>query len=216
MILSLGGENNKMAILWARRKLGNGTGIGDRGQQTFRTEITVKSNNPLEKRNAVLGCGLIPVYGAPHPENPLAVCTRVTADQNKQNPYLWDIVAEWQVNPGSKRNPSDEQKQPDQRRPKWSCRFVPIPMARFVDLGGALMCSSAGQPFDPVPDIPIIADEVTVTRYEPECNRGTQRAYMNKANSRTWFGADPGHGTHGGHLRPGRVSPRGVLVSHNL
>ena len=86
-----------MSILWVRVKPGKGTGIDDRGQQTFRSFYTVKSNTPREIRSVILASGLIPVYGAPHPENLLAVCTRVSVDQNKENPFLWDVTAEWQV-----------------------------------------------------------------------------------------------------------------------
>jgi hypothetical protein len=181
-----------MAILWARKKLTRRSEIDDRGQQSFYSEYTLKSDTPNESRSVVLGCGLLPVYGAPHPENPLAVCVRVAADKNRQQPHLWDAAAEWRMNPASKRDPADHQKQPDQRRPKWSCKFVEIPCQRFTDVFGKHLCSSAGQPFDPVPDIPIIADEISVVRYEAQCRRGFQRSFMDKANAVTWFGAEAG------------------------
>jgi hypothetical protein len=132
------------------------------------------------------------VYGSPHPENMGAVCTGVKVDQDTQNPYLWDAAATWQVNPPSKRDPADQQKQPDQRREKWSMRFVPIPFAPYVDLAGNLLASSAGQPFDPVIEQPIICDEITVQRYEPECHRISQQAFMDKTNSAVWCGAASG------------------------
>ena len=181
-----------MSILWARVKPGKGTGIDDRGQQTFRTQYTVRSNSPKENRSAILACGLIPVYGAPHPENPAAVCTRVSVEQNKENPYLWEVTAEWQVNPPSKRDPADNQKQPDQRREKWSCRCVPIPFAPYIDLAGQLLASSAGQPFDPVIEQPLICDEITIQRYEPQCHRLTQRAYVDCVNATVFCGAAGG------------------------
>lgn len=181
-----------MAILWARAKLTKGTEIDDRGQQSFRSEYTVKSTIPNESRSAILACGLIPVYGAPHPENPLAVCVRVSVYKNKENPYLWDVSAEWRVNTPSKRDPADLQKQPDQRREKWSCRCVPVPFAPYVDLAGKLLASSAGQPFDPVIEQPIICDEITIQRWEPECHRITQRAYVDCVNAALWCGAAMG------------------------
>ena len=181
-----------MSILWARVKSGRGTGIDDRGQQFFRTGYTVKSNTARENRSIVLGCGLVPVYGAPHPENSRAVCTRVTADQSRENPHLWEVSAEWQVNPASRRDPVDHQKQPDQRREKWSCRCVPVPFAPYVDLAGQLLASSAGQPFDPVLEQPLICDEITIQRYEPVCHRVTQRSYVDCVNAAVWCGAASG------------------------
>lgn len=181
-----------MSILWVRPKVGKGAGIGDRGQQSFRTGYTIKSNNPRENRSAILNCGLIPVYGSPHPENPLATCIRISVDQNKENPLLWDVTAEWQVNPSSRRDPADQQKQPDQRRPKWSCRGVPVPFSPYIDLDGQLLASSAGQPFDPVIQQSIICDEITIERWEPVCHRLTQRQYIDRANADVWCGADVG------------------------
>jgi hypothetical protein len=181
-----------MAILWARRKTRHSTGMDDRGQQAFHSEYTVKSNIPNEIRSVILASGLIPVYGAPHPENSLAVCTRVSVEQNKESPYLWDVSAEWQVNPPSRRDPANNQKQPDQRREKWSCRCVPVPFAPYIDLSGQLLASSAGQPFDPVIEQPLICDEITIQRYEPECHRVTQRSYVDCVNAAIWCGASIG------------------------
>jgi hypothetical protein len=181
-----------MSILWVRPKTGASTSISDRGQQGFRREYTAKSNTPREKRTAVLNCGMLPVYGSPHPENLAAVCVRIDAVQNKEIPYLWDVSADWQVNPSSKRDPADHQKQPDQRREKWSCRCVPVPFAPYIDLAGQLLASSAGQPFDPVIEQPIICDEITIQRYEPVCHRVTQRAYVDCVNSAVWCGAAGG------------------------
>jgi hypothetical protein len=132
------------------------------------------------------------VYGAPHPENPSAVCVRVTVDQKPENPRLWDATAEWRVNPQSKRDPTDQQKQPDQRRPKWNLSTTSVPFSPYVDLEGQLLASSAGQPFDPVIQVPIVCDQITVQRYEPACHRLTQRGHVDKVNSTPWLGAAAG------------------------
>lgn len=181
-----------MSLLWVRRINVSGSAIDDKGQQSFHTSYVAKSNKPRESRNLILLSGQIPQYGSTHAENPRAVCISVKVDQDKENPFLWHIDCEWKVNPQSKKDPADQQKQPDERRPKWSCKFVEIPCYRFVDLDGKPLRSTAGQPFDPVPDIPIIADEITIQRYEPECHRGTQRDFMDKANFDEWFGAEQG------------------------
>jgi hypothetical protein len=181
-----------MAILWVRKKLGRGTGVDERGQQEFSTEYTVKSSVPNENRSLILNCGMLPVYGAPHPENLTAICVSVRVIQSKDSPHHWDAVAEWKVNPTSKRDPVDNQKQPDQRREKWSFRGVLMPLSMFCDLDGKLLASSAGQPFDPVMQIQLVCDELTVQRYELECRRGQQRGWINCANSGAWNGLAAG------------------------
>jgi hypothetical protein len=181
-----------MAILWVKPKTGRGTGIGDRGQQSFRSYYTVKSDLPDENRSLLLACEGLPGYGEPHPENPSAICVRVTADQHKENPRLWDVTAEWQVNPSSKRDPADQQKQPDQRREKWTLKGIQFPYSPFVDLHGNYLGSSAAQPFDPAIQSYFVGEEIVIQRYEQTCPWQARRNYLGKVNSDEWFGAEAG------------------------
>jgi hypothetical protein len=181
-----------MSILWVRRKTTSGSRIDDRGQQSFRSEYTAKSNRANELRSAVLNCGLVPVYGSPHPENMAAVCTGVSAERHRENPFLWDIAAEWQVNPPSRRDPADQQKPPGERRAKWSLSTVAVPVQVFIDYAGQLLASSAGQPFDPAHEMNLICDQITIQRYETNCDRPWQRTFIDRANEEVWLGHEIG------------------------
>ena len=64
------------------------------------------------------------------------------------------------------------------------------PLREFHDLQNKLLADKAGTPFDPSLDIPIIADEITIFRYEPSCDRTAQQAYMNAVNTDAWLGAE--------------------------
>jgi hypothetical protein len=182
-----------MGVVWVRRVAIEGS-VDDGASNSFHSEYLVKWDAPTATREAVLLCGQVPVYGAPHPENPLSKCVKVTAKQNKDHPYLWNVSADWEYKPVSGHDPADLQKQPDLRRPRWRARFVPYPLARFFDLSdpAKLLADKAHTPFDPVPDIPIYVDEITIVRWEHECNRGTQRGYMGKSNEGVWLSAEPG------------------------
>lgn len=182
-----------MGVIWVREKPGGKSGgQGENGFSVYRNAWTVKCDSPTMTRAAVLACGLLPVYGSPNAENLLAVCVKTDAKRRQDSPYFWDAEAEWQESPLSGRNPSDEQRQPDLRIPKWSSRFIPFPVARFVDYQGQLLCDKAGTPFDPAPDMPIYCEEITIFRYEAAANRAFARGYLGATNTDAWLGAGVG------------------------
>jgi len=180
-----------MGVLWVRT-IEKGGGQGDRGANHFSTHYLAKCDSPTMTRVAVLNCGLLPVYGSVNPECITASCCKTDARQKKEDPYFWDVEAEWNTITTSGRNPTDEQLQPDARRPKWSSRFVAVPTARFADYNGVALADKAGTPFDPAPDIPIYCQEITVRRYEASVNLTTQRGFMGKSNSDAWLSAVAG------------------------
>ncbi len=179
-----------MAILWSRRKTGYEASTGPHGEISFRTVYTLKSDTPLENRIAILASGLLPVYGSPHPDCALSTCVKVTPVQNKENPYLWEATCEWNTVHGGE-NPTEMQKQLDQRRPRWRHKFVKSPMQRFYDLDGKPFFDTAGSPFLPAPNIPIWMDEITITRWQAQCDRQFDRQFLNATNTDTWYDAEP-------------------------
>lgn len=186
------------SVLWVREKSGGKSGGQDeRGRSSYHNEWTVKCDSPTMTRAEVLNCGLLPIYGSPNAENLMAVCVKTDARRQANAPCYWDVVADWQESPLSGRDPADEQKQPDQRRPRWSSRYIPIPVSRFVDYGGGsdspmLLTDTAGTPFDPVPDMPIYCEEITVNQYEATAARTTKRGFMGRTNTDVWCGAAVG------------------------
>jgi hypothetical protein len=182
-----------MGVLWVREKPGGKSGgQGERGYSSYHNEWLVKCSSPTMTRAEVLACGLLPVYGSPNAENTKAVCVKTDVRRQANAPCYWDASADWQESPISGRDPADEQKQPDQRIPKWSSRYVPFPVSRFIDYGGHLLCDRARTPFDPVPDMPIWCEEITVFQYEATANRQYCRPFMGATNTDTWQGAAPG------------------------
>jgi len=181
-----------MAVEYVKPKCSAGAGSHEAGSQTFFTEYTVKSDTPTESRAIILACGLLPIYGSPHPENPAAICVDVDARRNRDDPYFWDVRAEWNTVTRGKWAPQEDQKAPDQRRPRWRFNFIEIPQSWFHDLDGKLFADTAGIQFAPPPDLPIFVDEVTITRYESTLNRTADRGYLNATNTDPWNGAAAG------------------------
>jgi len=179
-----------MSIEWCRKVNEESTAIDERGQQTFHSVYLLKSDTPEESRDNVLFSELLPTYGAPHPQNAFSICTKKDATRKKEDPHFWDAWADWGSNTGH-RNPQDDQKRPDQRRPKWSGRFSPINQFRYFDRVGNYFTDRAGTPFNPPPGIPIFVDEITIQRYEATLDRVADRGFLNATNTDTWNGADP-------------------------
>ena len=150
---------------------GKSGGQNERGRNRYHNEWIVKMSDATATRANVLGCGGLPVYGSPNAEDTKAICIRVDAKRHQDAPNFWDAEADWEESPVSGRDPTDDQKQPDLRRPKWSSRFTPFPVSRFLDYAGNLLCDRAGTPFDPIPDMPIYCEEVTVSQYEATAGR---------------------------------------------
>lgn len=179
-----------MAILWVRNQSGAESQI-EKGSQTFREEYLVRCSSPTESRTAIILSGRLPFYGSAHPENPFALCTKVNPVQTKEDPCLWRVTCEWAMRTGN-RDPEDDQKQPDLRRPKWAFAFVPMPQELMQDYDGKLFVDTAGTFFSPPKAITIYADRVTVDRYQAACNRAFDLYYTNATNDDTWLGAAPG------------------------
>ena len=178
-----------MSIVYARCRNPYTKELAERGVQRFREEFIVKSTSTSESRAAILAA--VPSYGTVHSECTYARCVKVTMDRDAENPHIWHVVVEWATTTGN-RDPREDQKQPDDRRPKWSFNFTAIPQAYFFDLDGQPFVDRAGTPFDPAPQIPIYVDEVTIQRYSAACNRTADRAFLNAVNTDVWNGAAAG------------------------
>ena len=181
-----------MAIIRIRRKINAGAGIGASGVRSFKRSYNIESDTHSELRSLILADLRLPKYGAPHPEDPACTCADIELEQLEDNPFMWRMDARWETAHAQGRNETEDQKQPDQRRPKWSKRFTPIPNYLPRDLAGKLFCDSAGTPFDPPPEHPIWVQEVTIARYETAWNDTRDLSYMYATNTDTWRGSAAG------------------------
>jgi hypothetical protein len=153
--------------------------------------FNIKSSVVNELEANILNCGLLPVFGySPFPQDLYALCSKIDLQQNKEQPKLWTASCEWKTLLG--KDPQNEQKQPDQRRPVWSYSFQPISKYLPADLDGKQFKDAAGTPFDPPPERPIYVDEITIERYESSLDRGNDRKYLGATNTDSWQDASPG------------------------
>ena len=180
-----------MTILYVRPKIDREGTTGENGQKTYAGSYTLKSDDPGETIASILASGAIPVYGSPHPEDGAATCCEINPKRNLGDPLFWTVEVKWSRTAHSGSEP-DKQKPPDQRRPKWSCKFVPLAWNFPCDLDGKPFVSSAHTPFDPPPQMPIYVDEVTIQRYETRGGRASDRSFQNAVNADKFLSCDPG------------------------
>ena len=182
-----------MTVLWARRRGDREYTKGPQGEKSIRQGYLLHSDDPDESIAAVVGCGLVPIFGAPHIEDYTMTCVRIIPRQRQSAPLFWDVTAEWSNNASGKNgNELDKQKDPEQQREVWKDRFVAIPQSLPCDLDGKPFVDSAGSPFDPPPTLPIYAQEISVQRYESTRSISQDRSYLNATNTDTWLDAKPG------------------------
>jgi len=175
-----------------RTRPGKGAFIGPNGERGFKTKYLIQSNTPYELRAAILMYPYLPQYGYPHPEDATCTCSNIELDQLQEDPTKWEMDARWTTNHSTHRNEQEDQKQPDQRRPKWSARFQPIDSFLPRDRQGKAFCDSAGSPFDPPPNVPIWVRAVTIFRYEPTWSEVRDLTLINATNTDQWRMSKPG------------------------
>ena len=181
-----------MAVLWVRPAGDTRYSIsGDQGERVISATFNIKSSVVNETQITILNCGLLPVFGySPFPTDLYAICSKVDLKQNREGSQFWTAECEWRT--VLDRNPQDQQKNPDQRRPRWSYSFQPIAKYFPSDLDGNAFVDTAGTPFDPPPERPIWVNEVRIERYEATLNRKSDRRYLNATNSDSWQSAAAG------------------------
>lgn len=179
-----------MGIVWVRKKIGAGVDVGEKGRKDYGDGFTVLSDQPRESRSLILNSGQLPVFGSPHPDDPTSICVKVNPVQNRENPYLWDVSVEYSRSTRDREDPQDSQKQPDERRQKWSCQFTPLSKYYRADLDGRYFVDTALTPINPPPEIPIFVDEWTIKMYEPRLDRAKDRLFMNAVNEDAWIGCE--------------------------
>lgn len=112
--------------------------------------------------------------------DPLAVCRRVRAEQNADDPLLWEVVCEYSTSApaviGSQSAPSPPgmpgqgggppgMSQPELRLPKFSWTHFEQSLPLYVDLDGDPVVNSAGDPVE-YPQVPYAFAVLTVERYQ--------------------------------------------------
>ena len=177
-------------IIQFRRRSDAGARIGPNGLRSFKRQYNIKSNTADELRSYILNYPAVPAYGSPHPEDWTCTVSDYDLNQLETDPYRWILEVTWSTQHNG-RDETDDQKQPDMRRPKWSAKFQPVSNFLPRDRQGKLFCDSAGTLFDPPPDQPIWVRAITIQRYESIWAESRDLSYINACNSDVWRLSEP-------------------------
>jgi len=134
----------------------------------------------------------IPRVGQRHPTDPTAVCRSV--EPKSLSPILWRVTASY-ATPSGATNEKGESLNPLDAPPEISYDFEQIQQMIDTDLDDKPIVNTAGDPFDPKPEIPYGRPLVRITRNEQEFPGAKARDYAGgrgAINSDAFKGWPPG------------------------
>lgn len=163
--------------------------IGTGGSFT-RTFLVTTDDAELDGPYEVCFCAGVPRIGDPFPSNPLYTCRTITPEPVASPSLSWYVTCEY-----SRRSndPDDEPDNPLNRPVEIDIGSVKYRQVITVDQSGDGITNSAGDAFDPPPEIERSHPTITFTRNEPFFNFATHsKPYVNYVNSSTFSGGDSG------------------------
>jgi hypothetical protein len=194
----------QMAVVSVERKLDTGGGYDDEYNRDYQTvyEVITDSENDevitVEFASGVPRVGDVYV-GRDSTTDVLARCRKVNARRSLDDTQLWIVTCDFSNAPArngvggaaSGKQPGNDT-DPVNRRPRiwWDYEQVKIPFRRAI--GGAWVQNTAGDPFDPLPEIDGVVPVYNVERYEAVFNPAIAKNYAYAVNSGAFMFAAAG------------------------
>lgn len=171
------------------------SGVNDKRERTYQRAFDVISTLRAERPDVVRLASGIPRVWDPYIDSSGTVdgyswCRDVKVRQDSQDPYLWRVVATYsnQLN-----RPDIHQIESPLLRPAeiiWDSTHVMVPLER--DIGGDAITNSAGERFDPPPEVEDGRLVLTIVRNQILFDARTILRYQWRVNSQPWYGLDAG------------------------
>ena len=133
----------------------------------------------------------IPRVGQRHPADPTAICRSV--DPKPISPAFWRVTASY-YSPAGGTGKDGEPLNPLDQPPEIHWGFEQIVQQVDTDIDGKAIVNSAGEAFDPPPEMPFRRPVLSVTRNERKFPGALARAYAGgrgAVNSGTFYGWPP-------------------------
>lgn len=125
------------------------------------------------------------------PTDPLAYLAEVTPEPVRDDPKRWLVTKLYRTLRGPY---SDRHRvaNPLLRAPEIEYDCIVGSRAVLRDLSGAAVVNSAGVPFTPGLEIPVVTPVMRITRNQPTFSPTVLRDYVETCNDATWYGLDAG------------------------
>lgn len=162
------------------------------GVRTYTRMFHVLTDSVEDSGREIAEASGVPGIGDPFSDSdPAAKSTSVSPDQVSGTPYLWLVTVEYSSDPGT-RSGSSLPENP-LRRPaviEWGLERLTAPVAK--DLDGAAVVNSAGDRFDPLPEIDVAIPILRVTKNRASYDAGEALSFVNTVNKSAFLGFGPG------------------------
>lgn len=132
----------------------------------------------------------------------IAVCRKVSARRSLDDPLMWVVTCEFSISRqtgiGAQGSAANRQPggtnadDPTKWAPQysWGAQQVKVPFRK--DRTGRWVLNSAGDPYDPLPELDASIPTLTVSRYQAAFNAEMAKSYAYAVNADTFLFADPG------------------------
>lgn len=117
-------------------------------------------------------------------EDPDATCEKIVANQDKDNPLFWIVIADFSTASANAEDPLNEEPEKEWRQVKYK-------KAIFKDRDDNSIVNSAGEPFLPPREIELHYWRLTYTRNEASFEPGVFDDYIDALNAVAWKGRAP-------------------------
>jgi hypothetical protein len=182
-----------MAILSVDEITGATSSVNDKGETEYTRLFRVVTSSPLVANLAVRTAAKIPkigdVYATTTEFDATSLCRRVQPQQDSEAPRVWEVRVEY----GPPEAESGQQNpNPLLRSAVVAWGFTQASRPVWKDKDGKPIQNSAGDWYDPPPEIDDSRPVLTVSRNEPAFNSSIAIAYQDAINSDSFMGFSPG------------------------
>lgn len=154
----------------------------------FRVICDVTGHTPLEIR---LAAGIPRVFDI-CPWDIGQFCVNSVARRDTENPFVWTVDIRYRTVSLNGTQPDQREEDPTERPAEIRVSSESYQKALIYDRDGAAIVNSAGDPFDPPPEVDERRAVITVTKNRPSYSLTTQEEYDGATNEDTYLGFDPG------------------------
>lgn len=180
-----------MAVISVNLIPGSWTGQEDeKGKMAFSTEYLVEVDSDMDGPAIVLAGEGVPkrgqVYHVNYDHVTTAYCRSRSARRRAGLLKTWEVTASWREGEAESENPLE-------RRVRKSLRSNNFTRVLDQDQDGSPIVNSAGQPFDPLPEIEDDRTVIVFSRNVASFAVDLADQYKGSVNSDTWYGKPAGH-----------------------
>lgn len=171
------------------------TAVNDQRERTYTRAFNVFSTTTVERPDVVRLASGIPRVWDPYVDSsgivdPFSWCRDVRVRQDGVDPTTWRVTCSYS---NKVERPDINQQENPLLRPaeiSWDSTHVMIPLER--DSGGDAITNSAGERFDPPPEIEDYRLTLTIVKNQPLFDARLILRYQGRVNSHPWYGLDAG------------------------